>query len=223
MPVPPDYRGAAARVGRHGVVLGVLLAVGGIATDAPAQQLPTRANIDILIVADDPVATTRMNQWSNALISRLSKISNDSSLGIKRPISVRPFPQRTFVGVNALQTRWTQRRAIQVLLAQGVSVGDKVTAEGDLYLGALKGDLASPMVPIKQPITPENFQKASDYIVMTSLYALAVDAGPQKPVACALLQRANTIARTIPAGIDMANVKGAVARRLSALKCAVSR
>jgi hypothetical protein len=206
-----------------GAALGLLAAVVCVTPEASAQQLPTRANIDILIVADDQIAATRMNQWSNALISRLSKLSNDSSLGMKRPISVKPFPQKTFVGANALQTRWTQRRAIQIVLAQGVSVGDKVTAEGDLYLGALKGDLASPLVPIKQPITPENFQKASDYIVMTSLYALAVDAGSQKPVACALLQRANVIGKTIPAALDMANVRGAVAKRLAAAKCAVSR
>jgi hypothetical protein len=138
---------------------------------------------------------------------------------------VKGFPQPSFVGANVLQVRWQQRHAIQVLLAQGVRVGDKVTAEGDVFLGSLKGDLASPLVPIKQPITPESYQRASDYIVMTALYALSVDAGGQKATACALLRQADLLGRKIPASLDSANVRGAVARRLGAvgLKCAAPR
>lgn len=203
-------------------VLGCLTAAAG-STAATAQQLPTRVTIDILVVAQDPVAKEQMMQWSNALQSRLSRLHADGSLGISRSISVRPFPQQTFSSASALQTRWQQRRAIQIVLAQGVRIGSKVTAEGDVFLGGLKGDLASPLVPISQPITPESYRKASDYILMTSLYALSIDAGGRKPVACALLRQANLLGRGIAAAIDPAKVKDAVARRLQRTGCRATR
>ena len=200
------------------LTVSVLLA---LACPALAQQLPTRATIDILVVATDPEAAHQMTQWSNALQRRLTSLSFDQSLGMTRPISVLSFPQQIFSNANALQTRWQQRRAIQVVLAQGVRVGDKVTAEGDIFLGTLKGDLASPLVPIKQPITPQSYQKASDYILMTSLFALSVDAGAKPAVACELLRRANVLGGGIRAESDVANVKGAVGRRLARMRCAI--
>ena len=137
-----------------GAALGLLATVVCVTIEASAQQLPTRANIDILIVADDQIAATRMNQWSNALISRLSKLSNDSSLGMKRPISVKPFPQKTFVGANALQTRWTQRRRIQIV--EGEEFGSGVKDGGaeeivDLAAERTGRNLSDPFEIILEP------------------------------------------------------------------------
>lgn len=202
-----------------------LLSAGGAAAQT---ALPTRLTISTIFVSNgQPNVDTDLKTWNSLLATQLTNLVNDSRYNLANARFLKIEPPRFEAATPdrvTLQRRWEQSAAIQVVVGTGVRSGDATVFEGGVYLGGLAADLPSPMIPLHQPIRADSYKATRDAVALAALYALAVDAGQARDVACPLLAQANLIRRDLLASpAEMTDLSLAIDRRLGALKCRLSR
>jgi hypothetical protein len=210
---------------RLAVFLLMLASAGG----AMAQTaLPTRLTISTIIVSNSqPSVDADLKAWNSLLAIQLTNLLNDShyNLANARFLKIEPPQfQSRLLTPDALERRWEQTVAIQIISGTGVQSGGATVFNGDVYLGRLGADLQSATVPLNQPIRAASYKATRDAVALAALYALAVDAGQTRNVACPLLAEARQIhSDLVAARQDVADLGAAVDRRLKALNCGFAR
>jgi hypothetical protein len=206
----------------------LLLFWAGASVAAAQTAFPTRLTISTIFVSNgEPGVDAELKTWNSLLATQFSNLVNDSryNLANARLLTVERARFETAIPDRAtLQRRWEQSAAIQIIAGTGLRSGDTTVFDGGVYLGGLAADLPSPMVPLHEPVRASSYKATRDAVALAALYALSVDAGQTRNVACPLLAQANLIRRDLAATrTDVTDLARAVDQRLAALKCRLER
>jgi hypothetical protein len=206
----------------------LLLFWAGAGVAAAQTAFPTRLTISTTFVSNgDPGVDVDLKTWNSLLTTQFSNLVNDSRynlanahlLNIERAKFEPALPDQP-----TLQRRWEQSFAIQIIAGSGLRSGETTVFDGWVYMGDLAPDPRNPQVHLRQPIRAASYTTSRDAVALSALYALSVDAGQTRSVACPLLAEANLIRRDLAAShTDVADLAHAVDKRLLALNCRPAR
>jgi hypothetical protein len=100
--------------------------------------------------------------------------------------------------MQELDEHWKKSGALGVLNGR-LRLQDKIiTVRSNVFLGELKGELASPIITLDMPITDDEFDSTRDSHSLVTLYAMAMDAkkrGRPPYEILSILSEANAIAK----------------------------
>lgn len=172
-------------------VAALLLFVAAPAAAAGPAALPTRLSIPTFIVANDPGVSQDLQTWTNLLQSDETALAGQ--LPMLRDVGRIKFTELMQTSAPTLSTidaRWRQLNALQVITAIGLKGSGGTSFEGSIYLGSLGSRIPASMLPLPPSIRASDYQTSRDTVKAATMFALAVDAGSDKAIACPLLERA---------------------------------
>lgn len=202
--------------------LAVLSSIPAQAQVAP--RLPTRLTIPTVIVSS-PEVVNDMRTWKNLLQNDMSALAAElSMLSSADRIAFREQSLASAPTLAAIDNRWRQENAIQVVTAVGSRLGASTVLEGSVYLGDLAGTLSPKMVALPATVDAKSYQSSRDIVKVATLYALAIDARNYRPAACQLLRRAQQVRDDLSRRNSMpVALAAAIGQRVTALKCGIVR
>lgn len=186
---------------RSAISLGAWLCVALLVAVAPAAAQQSQARLTIwmaLVTSPDPNAANGLKQWHQLLSNSLPAV-------VRRTVGTASFLDRLQIESSdvpnppndaTLRTRWDERQALQAMSAVSSFDSKATIIDSRIYLGALKGDLQSDWLQIKQRVVTSEFSVAGDSIALVILYALAMDAKRQNrgaAIVCGFLTEARSI------------------------------
>jgi hypothetical protein len=186
--------------------------------------LPTRVTIPTFIVSPSGDVAEQITAWKNLLQGDMSALAGElTALPNAQRIQ---FSERRVSSTPTLQTvqdRWRQLNALQVITAIGSGDPRSVAFEGSIYLGNLGSGIPAQTVPLPRSLTASDYQQSRDTVRAATLYALSVDAGTNRVIACQLLRRASQAARDLARRNSAGGLRVAIDQRRTSLHCGIVR
>lgn len=208
--------------------IGRVMALSVLATGVQAAPAAPRAMIYVALVTPaDEHAKAALLDWGAAFKFGLDPLiaeiaAANASLAppqiVLTPVSDAPSvatlrhlaEEGNAVQVSSAISRWSQTYSIISMT---------------IYLGALKGTLASPVLSLHQKVLADNFRTDQDALALATLYAFGNEALLRDPagnrhVACGFFARARLIGRGVGAGVpEVAPLRAAVNQALADNRC----
>ena len=209
------------------VLKGILFLVAAAIPSVAAGQarLPTRFTIPTYIVSPSPDVANEIAAWKNYLQRDMSALAGELGMLPDAPrINFNERRQSSTPTLQTIQNRWRQLNALQVSTAIGSREANSIAFEGSIYLGDLGVGVPARTVELPRSLNASNYRLSRDTVKAATLFALSVDAGNNRAVACRLLQRASQAERDLarqrgsPAGL-----RGAIDQRRAVLRCGIVR